>query len=58
MAAGTPRHETYMRSIGLIDGTVWYRIICCCGWRSGLHGYPGRAEQAGRDHQQAKEVSV
>ena len=37
-----------------LDGQDWYRAVCTCGYRSGLNGYPGRAEQAGHDHAKAK----
>jgi len=34
---------------------TWYRAVCDCGtYRSGLHGYAGKAESAGLAHAKAK----
>lgn len=48
-------HEITVRSETRLYSTKWWRARCTCGkYMSGLHGSPGRAEQAGRDHVNAK----
>lgn len=48
-------HVINVRPERRMDGQTYHRAVCSCGeYRSGLHGYHGRAESAGRDHANAK----
>ena len=51
----TATHEITVRPESRIGGEVLYRAVCSCGgYRSGLHGYVGRAQAAGVAHAEAK----
>lgn len=48
-------HEIAVVPERRIGGETWYRAVCSCGsYRSGLHGYRGRAWEAGTAHVKAK----
>lgn len=48
-------HRIVVRPERSMSGLTFFRSYCSCGrYRSGLHGFPGRAELAGRDHARTK----
>ncbi len=51
----TDGHAITIEPVYRFGGALFHRAVCSCGrYRSGLHGYPGNAERAGRAHVEAK----
>lgn len=55
-ANGWPHTEGHAIGIRIVDryGEEWFRAVCSCRYRSGLHGFIGHAEAAGQAHVEAK----
>ena len=50
-----PIHEITIEEYPYFSTEFVYFAVCSCGrYKSGKHFYPGKAEQAGRDHVRAK----